>query len=423
MILKRICLAALIFSFGVAGTAQARTYALASGSGAQLHIGGGLALPIQPGATALVTGGVFPPLLIPVAIGAGVEGTTAMASNQRLTVPPGVLRKLGVQQTVGLFTSNPNLYAVATNLDYSWPAVSAVFSENGVRANNLDVTFTGAPGNTIIYGSRAATPTKRFGGAAAFALKAGPTAGLHDDSAITIFAVANKGPLVITPNGVTGGGNPPCTHPAFLPPGDPLGNGQCVSALIDALPTGLIAAGQGFTPNGGGAIVTTPGGVNRPLLTPNGAATVLGLSAPQPSLSGIAIGKFGLVPLGTVSAAVLIGPFNNGVTNMATSTGFPFTTGKITVSATLAAGAGEVFIISGSDGRSANGAGTIQMVAGSMSSRFATGPNANRAWVRLVLDPLAPVPAMSTLAQGVMIVLLMLVPAIYFGTRARRQAV
>jgi hypothetical protein len=421
MILKRICLAALIFSFGVAGTAQARTYALASGSGAQLHIGNGLQLPIQAAATALVTGTVFPTLLIPVANGAGVEGTTANTINQQITVPPNVLLKQGTQNTVGVFFSNPTLYAVATNIDYRWPAASAVFSENGVRASNAAVTFIGvAPGNTVRYSSRAATPAKRFGGAGAFALKPGPAAGLHSDSPVTIFAIANPGPL--TPNGA-GGGNPPCTHPAFLPPNSG-GNSACIGALINAMPTGLAAAGQGLTSLGfAGAIVTTPGGVSRPNLTPNGAATPNALSSPQPALSGIVVGKFGAVPTGTVSAAALIGPVSNGLTNKATSDGFPFTTGKITISAALANGGAEVFIISGDDQRSTMGGGTLQMVAGAVSARTLSGPNANRAWLRLVLDPLAPVPAMSTLAQGVMIVLLMLVPAIYFGTRARRQAV
>lgn len=387
MILKRICLAALMFSLGVAGNAQAAQYALATGSGAQLHIGNGLALPIQQAATVLITGQVFPPLLIrpkkgPVIV---ITGTTAMATGQRFTVPAAALSKPAVQKTVGVFFSNPTLYAVATNLNYVWPTAPAVFSVNG-RPGAATVILPGAePGNTIRYSAR--VPGKRFGGAATFALNPGPAAGLHAGSPVTIYAL-----------GGGAAGLPPCTHPLFGGT-----NSSCLGALIDALATGVAAIGQAT-----GAIVATPGGVG-------------GL----PAVFGIAVGQFGTAPLGTViNANVTIpGPVNNGLTNMALSDGFPFTTGKITVSASLANGGAEVFVISGDDTRTAGGAGTIQMVAGALSARPLSGPNANRGWVRLVLVKLPPVPTMSPLAIGIAIVLLMLVPTVYFARRARSQAV
>ena len=188
--------------------------------------------------------------------------------------------------------------------------------------------------------------------------------------------------------------------------------------------TGLAAAGQAV-----GAIVTTPGGVSRTVFTnptPNGgtgAVTPNGAFGPQPAFSGIAAGEFGTAPLGTVSNAVLVGPFNNGLTNMALSDGFPFTTAKITISAMNANGGAEVWVISGDDNRTPGGAGTIQMVAGALSARPLSGPNANRAWVRLVLVKLPPVPTMSPLVIGIAIVLMMLVPTVYFARRARNQAV
>jgi hypothetical protein len=399
MILKRICLAALVLSLGVAGTAQAAQYSLAAGSGAQLHIGGGLALPIQPAATPAVTGTVFPPLLIPPASPfVLVQGTTAMATGQQITVPAGALHKPAAQKTVGVFFSNPTLYAVATNLDYNWPTAPAVFSVNGRAGPAVTTIAGGAMGNRIRYSPRVVG--KRFGGAGTFALAPGAAAGLHAGSPVTIYAIAFAGPA--TPNGL-GGGNPPCTHSALTPapfPG-PDGIANCVGALMDALPTGVAAIGQAT-----GAIVTTPGGIG-------------GL----PATEGIAVGKFGTAPAGTVTFAALTGGMaTNMLTNMATSDGFPFTTGMITVSAMSAMGAPEIFMISGNDTRTAGGAGTIQMVAGALSARPLSGDNANRGWLRLILEiPL--VPTMSPLMQGIMILMLLLVPTVYFGMRARNQAV
>ncbi len=407
MILKRICLAALMFSLGVAGNAQAAQYALATGSGAQLHIGNGLALPIQQAIGDL--GPVFPPLLIGPKKGVGVisiAGTTVMASNQQITVPKSALSKPAVQTTVGLFFSNPTLYAVGTNLNYVWPTAPAVFSEFG-RPGAQTVTIAGAePGNTIRYSNR--VTGKRFGGAGTFALNPGPPAGLHSGSPVTIYAL-----------GGGAAGLPPCTHPLFGGT-----NTACLGALIDALATGVIGAGQAT-----GAIVTTPGGVSRTVFTftPNGnegpVVTPNGTFGPHPAFSGIAAGEFGTAPLGTVINAVLVGPVNNGLTNMALSDGFPFTTAKITISAMNANGGAEKWVISGDDNRTAGGAGTIQMVAGSLSARPLSGPNANRAWVRLVLVKLPPVPTMSPLVIGIAIVLMMLVPTVYFARRARNQAV
>ena len=72
-----LCTAALFLGLG---TAQAANYSLAGG-GAQLHIGGGLALPIQAAAT--VTGGAFPPLLIGVNLGVTVVGPPRRPRSRR----------------------------------------------------------------------------------------------------------------------------------------------------------------------------------------------------------------------------------------------------------------------------------------------------------------------------------------------------
>jgi hypothetical protein len=386
-IFKRICLAALVLSLGVAGSAQAVSYSLAAGSGAQLHIGNGLALPVQAAAT--VVGGAFPPLLILPNGPQRVQGTTAMASGQRITVPANALKKAASQKTVGVFFSNPTLYAVATNLTYVWPTAPAVFSVNGRGGAATTVLFAGGdPNQKITYSPR--VPGKRFGGAAAFALTPGPAAGLVAGSPITIYAIA-----------IRPAGNPPCTHPAFTGAQEPpVGNAACVAALLNAMPTGVAAIGQAA-----GISITTPGGV--------------GGLPPQP---GVMVGKFGATPLGTKTLVAFTPSGNPGATNMATSFGFPFTTGMITIEAGQATGAPESFVISGKDTRTAGGAGTIQMVAGALSFRTLSKENANRGWVRLILE-VAPVPALSPLPMGIAIVLMMLVPTVYFARRARSQAV
>jgi len=374
MAFKRLGFAILVLGIGFAGTSQAKLayYTLAAGSGAQWHIGNGLALPIQPAATALVTGMVFPPLLIPKAPGVVrvTATTTATGTEQKIIVPAGALKKVASQNTVGVFTSNPTLYAVGPNLTFQWPIGQATFSEFG-RTGAATVTFTGAiSSNKIKYSPRMVG--KRFGGPGRFLLRKAfggedPMAPAGQITAqVTVYAIA------IRPTG-----NPPCVHTALTPvpfPGP--GNPACVAALIEAVPSGPAA--------------------------PGGAVGVTVTTAPVNLFPAIGIGAFGTGPLhpagpaGTVSAFVFITPMI-GPTNMASSDGFPFTTGMITISAMSAMGAPEIFIISGDDTRTAGGAGTIQMVAGALSQRPLSGDNANRAWVRLVLEPNPQVPSMSVL--------------------------
>jgi hypothetical protein len=71
----------------------------------------------------------------------------------------------------------------------------------------------------------------------------------------------------------------------------------------------------------------------------------------------------------------------------------------ITISAPGAKGAPEVFKITGKDARhEVSGQGVLQMVSGAVSARVATGDNANRGWVKLVLVGPEEVPALSPVA-------------------------
>ena len=410
-----LCTAALFLGLG---TAQAANYSLAGG-GAQLHIGGGLALPVQAAAT--VTGSAFPPLLIGVNPGVTVVGTTAMASQQKITVPTGAMLKPAAQKTVGVFTSNPTLYAVATNLAFSWPAAAAVFS-TGARTGAKTTTFAGGGGSTITYSNAKAS---KFGGPARFALAAGPAAGLMTVSPITIFAIAIPG---TTGTMMNPGGNPPCAHPAFGGT-----NAQCVAALAQALPTGLGAIGGPV-----GVTVTTPGGTPAALVstvfttmtTMGGTSTMTNGPGPLP---GIGIGAFGTGPAhptgpkGTVSAFLFtsaVGGMGSkrGFTNMASSIGYPWTTGMITLAAPNAKGAPETFVLSGMDSRTAGGAGLIQMVSGALSLRPKSGDNANRGWVAISLVEQTNVPTMAPWLRGGTILLIVLLTAGYFTMRPRLQS-
>ena len=55
----------------------------------------------------------------------------------------------------------------------------------------------------------------------------------------------------------------------------------------------------------------------------------------------------------------------------------------------------EVFVLSGSDGRTAGGAGSISLVSGAFSARSLSGPNANRGWLNFQLTLPSAVPAMT----------------------------
>ena len=374
----------LLLSIGWAATVHAKAYSL-TGGGAQFQVGGGLPLPIQLTNPA-ATGTVFPTLLIPAKAGQVILGTTGMASQQKLQIPAGVLSKPAAQLTLGQFGQNPTLYAVATNLNFVWPAANAVMS-TGARTGAKTTTLTTALGNNIRYSNPLAS---KFGGPAQFALTPGAAAGRYTGAPVTLYAIA-----------VPGAGNPPCVHTALTTGmGGPFpgpGNPACVAALIQALPTGFAGVGGPL-----GSVISTPGG------------TPAAVSAGGP-IPGIGIGAFG--PNGTVQFfAFTPAGTMAGVTNMATSVAAPFTTGMITLSAPGAAGAPEIFTITGKDSRTAGGAGTIQLVSGALSQRTTSGPNANRAWVRLVL---AAAPDLPTLSPSMTVVFATLMLAT-FGFAVRR---
>jgi len=386
MPLKRLAVgiaaAFLVSILGLATSADAKRWSLVGG-GAQSHIGDGLMIPIQAAAGPGTTGTMFPNLRIGVNGAPIISGTIAkpligptgmgkQGYQRQLKIPIGALGKAANKTTVGVRFSNPTVFAVATNLGFKWPAAPAVFS----TGNAVTTTTIAGFGGTMTYSNALGA---RFGGPASSQITSGdPVAGdLYPTAAVTVFLKIN-------------GTTPACTHNAFGGT-DP----SCVAGILFAKPTGVAAIGGDPM---GGATVMTPG------------AAVVG--------KNVVVAKIGLTPLGTVilaaKAAVAALP-----TNMANSRPGPNTTGQVVISNPAAFGGAEVFTLSGNDLRTAGGNGTIQLVAGSVSSRTASGPNANRGWVRLVLGAFdaADVPSMSLVGMATTVALILLA----FGYTMRRR--
>jgi len=424
MSLKRLVIVFLLLGLGFAGTATGGThkYALSAGSGGQMQIGGGLPLPIQATCNATCTGTHFPPLLVGRVLSATVSQTTTRTMGQKLMVPKGVLSRpahVPAPKILGQADNNPALYAVATNIKWTWPETARTFSLSR-RTGNTTTTFDAGGGRTIRYSNDL---NQKFGGPAHFALylgAAGPVGGypppngiapapgdLKANAAATLYIIA------VQPTG-----QPPCTHTAFAGP-----NPACVALAAHLQPTGGTAVSRGLAAPGGGSgappfttgplvpfTLTTPGGTPGafvpPTLVPTTSPTTVPGRRRYGPIPGIGVVKAGTGaahptgPRGTITLFAWTPGGGTGLTNMASSSGFPWTTGSLTIKATAAGGAGESWKIAGKDNRNAKGVGVIKMVSGALSQRTTTGDNANRGWIRLNLmsSPEPGVPALSPMA-------------------------
>ena len=170
---------------------------------------------------------------------------------------------------------------------------------------------------------------------------------------VTVYAIAVKGK-----------GNPPCTNPAFAGGANPV----CLAALLEAKPGTLGAAGGPVNVK----VTTAPAPVPTPSYPRKAKAGVGG--API-TVTGVGVGT-------------KVGPVNT-----AKSRGYPWTTGKITVSAMTATGSPEVFKLSGNDNRTKLG-GNRPDGSGALSTRTLSGQNAKPGWVLLKLHNISPVPAL-----------------------------
>jgi hypothetical protein len=393
MPLKRLAVgiaAAFLFSIaGLATSAQAADFSVVGG-GAQSHIGNGLAIPIQQAAINSVTTGT----MFPMTLGAGVNGIplvtgtlikplmtagTKMAYQRKIKVPANTIRKPAGKKSVGVKFSNPTVFAVTTNLNFSWPNVAATLSTGMAPPAVIGPAF----GGTLTYSNAIGT---RFGGPAAFAISSGdPIAGdIFPQAPVTVIL------KVAAAGGVS---TPPCTHTA-----QGGANAGCLGIVVFAKPGPLGGVGQSGT-------IATPGGV-------------VTATANNPNASNRLALKLGVSPLGTnLAPPILISPAFPLPPNAAMSRGGGWTTGMLVVANPAAVPATETWTISGKDARTHFGGGVIQLVSGAVSARPLSGANANRGWVRLVLRPRVPVPSMSVMGIASLVGLMV----VAFGYTMRRK--
>jgi hypothetical protein len=322
-----------------AGAAPAQTYySLVGGSGEQLQIGDDLFLPLRTGYSSVSPSmTMFPPLRIPLQKlpSKALAKQTPGPDPKRITLPPAVFnRPAPGARRVGVANRNPRIFQARTNIAFSAPAPaggSAVLQAGG-RTGAPIATFYGPPGTFIRYVKTAA----QFGGPAQTQLL----------PATPIRLWLNPGAML------------PCKHPTFGG-----ANASCIAPLVALKPgtRAAIGAKVGFT-------TMTPGGP--PPKSPN----IVAISVPN--TTGLIAKSLGVKKTGTI-------------TNAATSFGFPWTTGRITISASGALGSQERFTITGKDSR-VSGAGRISLVSGALSVRKLTGTNASRGWLRLNLPEPAP---------------------------------
>lgn len=361
---RSLRLACLLLVLAWAGAAQAANYTV-TGGGAQGQIGDGLMIPIQDPTTMSPptgaglqrgTGTMFPPLLMPAKAGAAVQQTlTSPAKPMQIKAKPGTIRRIPAgkkAQPVAL--NNPNVFQVTTKLSFSGPAPAfgtATFMATG---------RTGAPTSTWVGQSVASTVRYK------------KTAGKFQFGGPSRTKVVVLSPIRVWAHKTMA----PCKHTSLAGP-----DAACVSAVLGAYPGTLAVAGGTVTPN------PVTGGMGRLDMTPGGPP---GMS---PAIAGVNAG-----PAGTIISFFSIAMSGGTATNMATSEGFPWTTGQVSLMAPLAKGGAENFVITGNDGRTAMGAGTISLVAGSLSARAASGDNSNKNWLRLP-EPGAVLGAAAALAM------------------------
>jgi len=250
------------------------------------------------------------------------------------------------QVNLPVFPANPGVFRIRTSIAVDFPAIAATFEASG-RTGPSTATFCagrslGSPaspvclapndaGNTIHGLIRYVRTANQFGGPA--------RAAFAGDVQLAI-RVASPAPCTAIVSGMVV--NPGC---------------QVIYASTSPAPNGLIGAPFGASTVRSGATPPSPGG--RRYANISGAGSILSVTSPG------------------------LGP---GLPNPVTSFGGPWTTGMITISVTAAIGPPQIFMITGSDNR-VDGAGSISLVAGAISARTLTGPNAHRGWLNLTLVP------------------------------------
>jgi len=330
--------------------AQTRKHPIGPDSNMRFAIGNGLVIPASasPGATPAPNGRVEP------APGAVV---TQAIDGSSIRFEAGAFVYDDAENNSPVYVANTSVYQVLTDLVISWPNAAVTMNEGGRQGANTVtwcpgdvVTSSGnpacaAPANGLINGLMRYTRTSNQIGGVGVA-----SVGGNADVALAFIA----GKALPCTGGVNGSNDPNC---------------RAVFALATPDATGLYGASfgasgttPGATPSSGDFYVT----VNGPNLAPTTGETF--------SLGGKIVG------IDTVN------PQGPGASNVATTYGAPWTGGQLVVSVTANFGADvEKFTMTGIDTRTADGAGTLSLVTGTVSDRASSGPNANRGWLNMTI--------------------------------------
>jgi hypothetical protein len=329
--------ALLLAFFVLFASGASATYYSVTGGGAQFQIGYNRPLPLQLPSTSkgfIGTGTMFPPLLIPVDPdpARALVQQTAGPDPKQITIPPGVLhRPAPGPKVLGVAWPHPMFLQLRTNIDFYGPApkLGAAVLKAGGRTGPPIASFALPRGGRVLYQKT----VDQFGGPLQFRVQPA--------SPVREFVAVILGPF------------PPCKHPVF--------GGQqasCQARLVAQYPGTLAPFGAKVS------FATVTPGTPAPM-SPN----VVNVSIPNAT---------GLIAKS--ASAVKTG----SVTDMATSIGFPWTTGRVGLSQPSALALSEKFTITGMDSRM-NGVGTISLVSGALSFRALTGPNGNRGWLQLTV--------------------------------------
>jgi hypothetical protein len=341
-------LAAFVVVAGLAATAQATIHPLTGNI--RFQIGDGLPIPItfQPAPNGAI-------LAIPGAIVSQPPGTGA--ARDIIFVNGGEFIYAVATRNLPVFLLNSQVYQVKTSLGITYPLnpgsqLSSRKTSTSVRGRTGGPTVSFCDGNGTITGNNNPACPNGMGITTLPGIMIYTRTSNQFGGALTgrVFGGAD-----VALNG-QGANQPPCA------------GSECkvLMALANPNSTGDGGAGDAF---GGGG--TSPGTPVDP-----GAFTA----------SITAAGKI-------TTVGVFSGP---GIGNAATGAGAPWTTGMVTVSMSQAVGSAEIFTLTGSDNRTAGGAGTISLVAASLSQRATSGPNANRGWINMTLgNALGALPTIS----------------------------
>jgi hypothetical protein len=342
--------ASLVLVVGLwATTAQANTNHPLTGN-ARYQIGNGLPIPIA---------------FVPVPLGA-VKPTPAATVEQTTGVDPKAMKikaeamQYGVpgpanKKVIPVFGANPVLFQVMTNLQLSGPKTDATgFLAKSGRSGPTTVEF--CAGQVV-------GPTTNPG-------CTDPNSGSPIKGLMVYTATANQ--FGGTGQGNVGGD----ADVAFI--GSPTDEGKPGGTKCNDVNVGCKVIFAYANPAATGAYGAPFGWSN----------TTAGV-APNPTTGRAYVNA---TAGGLITNVVTPGPTANsnpGFANPVTEYGGPYTTGEVIISVPQAAGQPELFTISGSDNR-VNGVGTISLVAGSMSNRSLSKPNANRGWMNLTIGKAIP---------------------------------